>query len=134
MAGLDNGEKMNLSDSRKLFKVTYTIDPVSEESMYKLVLKETNADFGHIREYQDELTNRCHQFKGYSWMGNDTDLDGQLVMNYPTRRDQFQEVETDYLDLELESGFNQALLDAGHFYMATRTFVFPDYSPLSLKR
>jgi hypothetical protein len=117
---------MNLKDSRKLFKVTYEVDPVSEESKYSLLLKESNADFGYIREYQDELTNRCHQFIGYSWMGNDTDTAGKLVMNYPTRRDQFQELETDYLDLELESGFNQAMLDAGHFYLQTRAFVFPD--------
>ena len=125
---------MNLSDSRKLFKISYTIDPISEEAKYVLLLKENNTDFGFIREYNDNLGSQCHQFKGYSWIGNDTDMTGQLVMDYPTRRNQYQEVETEYLDLELESGFNQALLDAGHFYHQTRAFVFPDYSPLSLKR
>jgi len=125
---------MNLSDSRKLFKVSYTIDPISEEAKYVLLLKENNTDFGFIREYTDDLGGQCHQFKGYSWIGNDTDSSGSLVMDYPTRRNQYQEIETEYLDLELESGFNQSLLDAGHFYHQTRAFVFPDYSPLSLKR
>jgi hypothetical protein len=125
---------MNLSDSRKLFKITYAIDPVSEEARYTLVLKENNADFGYIKDYVDEVWTPCHKFVGYSWLGNQTDETGQLVMIYPTRYNQYQEVATEYLDLELESGFNQALLDAGHFYHQTRSFIFPDYSPLSLKR
>ena len=125
---------MNLTDSRKLFKITSTRDTVTEEQKYVLVLKETNIEFGYIRDYVDELWTPCHKFIGYSWLGNKTDENGKLIMEYPTRYNQFQEVETEYLDLELESGFNQALLDAGHLYLQTRAFVFPDYSPLSLKR
>jgi hypothetical protein len=125
---------MNLRDSRKLFKVIYKIDPVTSEARYELVLKENDADFGYIRDYVDELWTPCHKFIGYSWLANKTDENGKLIMEYPTRYNQYQEVETEYLDLELESGFNQALLDAGHFYHQTRSFVFPDYSPLSLKR
>lgn len=125
---------MNLTDSRKLFKIAYGVDAMSEELRYNLILKESDADFGYIVEYTDELQNQCHQFIGYSWFGNDTNIMGQLIMTYPSRRNQYQEIATEYLDLELESGFNQALLDAGHFYYQTRAFVFPDYSPLSLKR
>lgn len=125
---------MNLLDSRNLFKIDYRVDPIDLDSTrYELSLKETNAYFGYIKEYINELGEQVHQFIGYSWMGNDVDDTGELIMRYPTRYSQYEELPTEYLALELESSYNQALIDAGHFYRETRSFVFPDYSPLTLK-
>ena len=123
---------MNLDDSKRLFKQQQVVDPLTNEIEYEITLKSDASELGYIKEVTTPLDEITYQFIGRSNLGNKSDAFG-IFMEYPVRYNQFEELPFEYLALELESGYNQALYDALHYYKQITEFIFPDYSPFNLK-
>jgi hypothetical protein len=129
---------MNVADANKTF-ATRLEAAYDDELKYGVYLKSDATYFGTIIESdiydvtaQAEI--KSFRFIGYSWIGNATDDIGRTVMKYPIRSDQFEANPVEaFVDLDHMSGFNQALLDALHYYQMCVSWIIPDYAPLTLK-
>ncbi len=129
--------QLQLSESKKIFKIAIqaNMNRRDEEYIYRSVLlKETNSWFGYIEEmYDPEINATWYRFTGENWIGNQISKENLLEMVYPKRYDQLDLRDVDYLPLEHQSGLNQAILDALHYFYQTRVFQFPNYSPITFK-
>jgi hypothetical protein len=129
---------MNVADANKIF-VTRLEASYEDELKYAVYLKADNAYFGTIIERNiyknvDDEKSKSFQFIGYSWLGNASNEIGKSVMKYPLREDQFEANDVEaFVDLDHMSGFNQALLDATHYYQMCISWIIPDYAPLTMK-
>lgn len=129
---------MNVKDANETF-ITRLEASYEDEVKYAIYLKSDNAYFGTITErniydVRREEEPKTYQFIGYSWIGNMVDQMGVSIMKYPLREDQFEANAVEaFVDLDHMSGFNQALLDALHYYKMCLSWVIPNYSPLTLK-
>ena len=122
---------LTMNDSKKLFQIALD-KREGDYAYYGVILKETGSWFGYI-ETNVEDDEQTAQFTGESWLANQTGLSGTLEMRYPTRKDQYNVREVDYIPLEHQSAFNQATLDALHYFYQTRAFQYPSYSPITFK-
>lgn len=129
--------QLQLNESKRLFKIALEANANNGDLYYKyrsVLLKETNAWFGYIEESVDPETNEpWYRYTGENWLGNQITDEGLLQMRYPKRYDQFDIRDVDYIPIEHQSGLNQAILDAIHYFYQTRVFQFPSYSPLTFK-
>lgn len=122
---------LTIADSRKLLKVA--LDKQENDWQYhSVILKETGAWFGYI-ETKSQDGQQVAQFVGESWLANAVSVSGTLEMRYPIRKDQYEFRDVDFIPLEHQSAFNQATLDAMHYFYQTRAFQYPSYSPLTFK-
>jgi hypothetical protein len=122
---------LTLADARKLFKIT--VDKQENEWQYhSIILKETGTWFGYI-ETNNVENEQIAQFIGENWLANQVSESGTLEMRYPVRKDQYATREVEFVPLEHQSAFNQATLDAMHYFYQTRAFAYPNYSPLTFK-
>jgi hypothetical protein len=122
---------LTIADSRKLFKIE--VDRQEDDWVYhSVILKETGAWFGFI-ETRTQEDGQIAQFSGESWLANAVSISGTLEMRYPIRKDQYEVRAVDFIPLEHQSAFNQATLDAMHYFHQTRAFQYPNYSPLTFK-
>lgn len=128
--------QLQLNESKRLFKIALETNANNGDIYYKyrsILLKETNAWFGYIEESLDQETKEpWYRFTGENWLGNKIE-NGLLQMQYPKRYDQFDIRDVDYIPIEHQSGLNQAILDAIHYFYQTRVFQFPSYSPITFK-
>lgn len=129
---------MNVKDANTIF-ITRLEAAYEDQCKYAVYLKTDNIYFGTIIQEdiykntgEDKTT--TYRFTGYSWLGNAVDSIGTSIMKYPLREDQFEPNEVEaFVDLDHMSGFNQALLDALHYYKMCISWIMPDYTPLTLK-
>lgn len=122
---------LTIADSKKLFKTTVEKQE-GDYTYYSVILKETGAWFGFI-ETNVSNGETIAQFTGESWLANAVSESGTVEMRYPIRKDQYATREVEFIPLEHQSAFNQATLDAMHYFHQTRAFAYPNYSPLTFK-
>jgi len=129
--------QLQLNESKRLFKISIQTNTETADLKYKyrsIQLKESNAWFGYIEEmYDPEQEQTWYRYTGENWLGNAISEESLLQMRYPKRYDQFDIRDVDYIPIEHQSGLNQAILDAIHYFYQTRVFQFPSYSPITFK-
>jgi hypothetical protein len=122
---------LTINEANQVIKVMFT-KRVDSIDTYSVVLKSTGSWFGSI-EVESTDTGQKARFTGQNWIYNTVNEDGELIMQYPVRADQYQQSSTEYIALEHQSALSQATLDALHYFWQTRTWQFPNYTSITFK-
>lgn len=122
---------LTLHEARQVIKVVVSSAEETKVT-YSVLLKSTGSWLGSIEINISESGEQA-SFTGQNWIYNAVNEDGELVMRYPMRFDQYSSSNVEYLDLDRQSAVNQATLDALHYFWQSRVWQFPNYNPLTFK-